>query len=162
MEVDHRQSEGYSALGLLGAALLGSALGVGVLAYVRSTRARPPPPPPIISIVPTASVATAPTPVAVAPRPVRFRVVPENAVLVVDGVQLAASSSVPRPTDGRTTTVLVRADGHQDTIVLVDGATSDLVEVSLLPNPKLRPIVPKTPASAKSADTPTTPPNPYD
>lgn len=167
VEIDRQSAEGYSTLGLLGAALLGSALGIGILAYVRSTRVKKEPPP-IVAVTPlpaTSSAAPAATLVAAAPRVVHFKVVPENAVLVVDGVPVPSVAGVPRPNDGRMTTVLVRADGHQDTIVLVDGTTSDLVEVSLVPTPapKPKPLRPFPVASAKGPDAPpTTPPNPYD
>jgi hypothetical protein len=135
------------------AALVGASLGVGVLSYVRTARkaratvaiadATPPP-----TILATGTVTMAPSANATAPASpgsilvtgagqgrVHLQITPSTAVLVVDGVVLPrGTDTIVKPVDGATMNVLVRADKHEDTIVLVDSATPDEVEVTLVPN----------------------------
>ena len=73
--------------------------------------------------------------VAANARRVHLTIKPATAVVVVDGIVLPrGTDTVARPQDGTTMNVLVRADKHEDTIVLVDSATPDEVEVTLTPN----------------------------
>jgi serine/threonine-protein kinase len=141
------------------AALLGASLGVGVLSYVKTARraratvtaadATPP------SAVPaTSTVTLPPTATVTPPAPpgsilitgagngrVHLQITPATAVLVVDGVVLPrGTDTVVKPADGASMNVLVRADKYEDTIVLVDSATPDEVEVTL--EPHVRPAGP--------------------
>jgi serine/threonine-protein kinase len=134
------------------AATIGACLGVGVLSYVRATRkphpqpatsstAAPPPGTAFGSAAPpssgsppdslaTARVATS----ATGQGRVHLRISPIGAVVIVDGVVLPrGTDTIAKPVDGATINVLVRADKHEDTIVLVDTATPDDVEVRLIP-----------------------------
>jgi serine/threonine protein kinase len=136
------------------AALVGASLGIGVLSYVRTARraraaivladATPPASLPATSAVTltpssvTVSTAAPPGSIlitgAVQGR-VHLRISPANAVLLVDGVVLPrGTDTIGKPADGATMNVLVRADKYEDTIVLVDSATPDDVEVTLVPN----------------------------
>ena len=68
-------------------------------------------------------------------RRVHLTIKPTTAVVLLDGILLPrGTDTVARPQDGTTMNVLVRADKHEDTIVLVDSATPDEVEVTLTPN----------------------------
>ncbi len=144
------------------AALVGASLGVGVLSYVRAARrARPPialadaTPSAVVPATGTVTMgAVTTTPVgatgagSVTGAPVgsalvatsgqgrvHLRITPSTAVLLVDGVVLPrGTDTIVKPIDGATMNVLVRADKHEDTIVLVDSATPDEVEVTLVPN----------------------------
>jgi len=137
------------------AALLGASLGIGVLSYVKTTRrarasvTAADATPPSASAVPASSTVTL-TPAATftAPAPpgsilitgagngrVHLQITPASAVLVVDGVVLPrGTDTIVKPVDGASMNVLVRADKYEDTIVLVDSATPDEVEVTLEPN----------------------------
>ncbi len=144
-------------LWLAAAALVGAALGVGVLSYVRTARkaARPTP----IAVVDVASASsstgnglvTAPSaaksaaaadsatasgaPTAQGIGRVHLRITPATALVIVDGVVLPrGTDTIVKPQDGASMNVLVRADKHEDTIVVVDSATPDEVEVTLAPN----------------------------
>lgn len=138
---------------LVVAALLGALIGVVVLGYVRNARrARAADQQAAqaaasahalasalattssassASSLPGASASdTRPT----APRSIRLHVVPSSAVVIVDEVVLPpGTTTVTRPADGKTLNVLVRAEHFQDTIVLVDSATPDDVDVALEP-----------------------------
>jgi serine/threonine-protein kinase len=135
------------------AALVGASLGVGVLSYVRTARkaraamlvadATPP-----ASVPATGTVMLTPSATMTAPAPpgsilitgasqgrVHLRIAPSTAILLVDGVVLPrGTDTIAKPADGTTMNVLVRADKYDDTIVLVDGATPDEVEVTLIPS----------------------------
>ncbi len=83
---------------------------------------------------PEASAANGAVPAANARR-VHLTIKPATAIVLVDGIVLPrGTDTVARPQDGTTMNVLVRADKHEDTIVLVDSATPDEVEVTLTPN----------------------------
>ena len=138
------------------AALVGASLGVGVLSYVRTARraratvtiadATPP-----TGVLATTTATMTPTATVTQPAPtgsilitgvgqgrVHLQITPSTAVVVVDGVVLPrGTDTLQKPVDGTTMNVLVRADKHEDTIVLVDSATPDEVEVTLIP--KARP-----------------------
>ena len=136
------------------AALVGASLGIGVLSYVRTARraraaVAAAESTPSASTLATLTVTSTPSSVSnSSPAPpgsilitgavqgrVRLRIAPANAVLFVDGVVLPrGTDTIGKPADGTTTNVLVRADKYEDTIVLVDSATPDEVEVSLVPN----------------------------
>jgi hypothetical protein len=90
---------------------------------------------------------------------VRVRATPASAVLTADGVALPPGrDTVARPIDGETVTVVVHADKHEDTIVVVDSTTADVVDVALVP------VVRRTTtARPKDAAEPIDmPPNPYE
>lgn len=168
---------------LVVAALLGALLGVGVLSYVRNARrakaadlaaARAAASASALAAATSASASASAS--AVAPpvdtnvRKIRLHVVPSTAVVVVDDKPLPpGTTTVPRPTDGTTMNVLVRAERFQDTIVLVDSATPDDVDVALEPLASpMKPVVARLEAGApqkKDAAAPApsdTPPNPYE
>jgi len=68
-------------------------------------------------------------------RQVHLTIKPATAIMSVDGIVLPrGNDTIARPQDGTTLNVLVRADKHEDTIVLVDSSTPDEVEVTLVPN----------------------------
>jgi serine/threonine protein kinase len=139
------------------AALVGASLGIGVLSYVRTARraraaVAAADATPLASVLATGTVTLTPASVPVSsPAPpgstlitdavegrVHLRISPATAVLLVDGVALPrGTDTVGKPADGATMNVLVRGDGYEDTIVLVDSATPDEVEVTLVPNGRL-------------------------
>ena len=85
----------------------------------------------------TASAGTAPigAPTALAQGRVHLRISPASAIVMVDGVVLPrGTDTIAKPQDGASMNVLVRADRHEDTIVMVDSATPDEVEVTLIPH----------------------------
>jgi serine/threonine-protein kinase len=175
MEIDRRPAtQRRSLLWGFAAVLIGCAMGIGVLSYVRAIRkARaktlthvelPAAPtsavtPPIPA--PTESVSATPS-VPVESR-VRIRVLPAEAVLVVDGTTLPqGTDSVVRPKDGGTSTVIVRADDHEDAIVLIDGTTPEEVSVALMAvTPRKKGRVKQKDAEAAESP-PDAPPNPYE
>jgi serine/threonine protein kinase len=137
------------------AALVGASLGLGVLSYVRTARraraaiAVTDATPPTSALATSSTVTLTPSLVTVSTAAppgsilitgavqgrVHLRISPANAVLLVDGVVLPrGTDTIGKPADGATMNVLVRADKYEDTIVLVDSATPDEVEVTLLPN----------------------------
>ncbi|WP_240489009.1 serine/threonine protein kinase [Labilithrix luteola] len=191
------------------AAFIGASLGLGVLVLARSMRkakrlaaasaieldASSPSSPssrampfgaqtaPNGIVLPVMASAVPAEPIRSRPAAVRLHVQPETALLVVDGVVLPrGTDTIARPSDGGASTVLVRSENHEDTIVVVDSATPDDVEVALLPRTHQdgkvdnkpgekaaeRPSVikPKSNENGTSggAADPTTeaPPNPYD
>jgi serine/threonine protein kinase len=80
-------------------------------------------------------------------------VVPEGARIFVDNKELpAGATSVPRP-DGGTSALVVRADGRNDAILMLDASAPDLIEVKMTRKKKV--IDSGTPEIA-------TPPNPYE
>jgi len=82
-----------------------------------------------------AAVASASGGVVPGTRRVHLTITPSTALVLVDGVVLPrGTDTITRPQDGTTMNVLVRADKHEDTIVLVDSSTPDEVEVTLVPN----------------------------
>ena len=134
------------------AALLGATLGIGVLSYVRT--ARKPKPAAIVESAPsstasspmamTSAVGSAATTGAAASAAaaagasqgrVHLRISPPTAIVIVDGIVLPrGTDTIAKPTDGASMNVLVRADKHEDTIVMVDSATPEEVEVTLVPH----------------------------
>jgi hypothetical protein len=85
----------------------------------------------------------------VSPARVHLRISPSNAVVIVDGAVLPrGTDTIVRPQDTTTIQVLVRADKHDDTIVLVDSATPDDVEVTLTPN--TRPVLAVTATTSQA------------
>jgi len=132
------------------AVLLGALLGIGVLGYVRNARkvkaadaaaaraaASASALASALAAVPTAppsAASSSTTGVEPAVKTIRLHIVPSTAIVVVDDVALPpGTTTVKRPPDGKTLNVLVRADRFQDTIVLVDSATPDDVDVALEP-----------------------------
>jgi hypothetical protein len=82
------------------------------------------------SAVASASVSSATAPSVVAE--VTFRVEPADAVIVVDGRELASDvRSVARPMDGKSVFVTARAPGHADATILVDAMTNSPVHLVL-------------------------------
>jgi hypothetical protein len=144
-----------SVVGIAVAALVGATLGVGVLSYVRTMK-RPRPPIAAIDATPSAGVsatstvamttsASAPTTATSASENVtatpavqgrvRLRITPSTAIVLVDGVVLPrGTDTIAKPQVGASMSVLVRADKHDDTMVLIDSASPDEVEVTLTPS----------------------------
>jgi serine/threonine-protein kinase len=183
-------------LWMAAAAVVGASLGLGVLSFVKQTRkphrasassstamtggttAGPArrggsDPSPSTSVPGDASTALKD------PGRVRFHVSPASAILIVDGVMLPhGTETLTRPPDGATMNVLVRAEKHEDTIVLVDAATPDELEIALLPRPggptsvasgSPRPrstgggaVAKDSGANAPASPTIDAPPNPYE
>jgi serine/threonine protein kinase len=185
MEIDRRPaSERRAFVWVAVAALVGASLGFAVLSYVRTLRKSRSAARAIPTQHVTVAASSAPAPIQVdsvrsaataAPRRrVRLRVEPQAAALVVDGVTLPrGTDTVDRPTDGGTVTVLVRADKHDDTIVLVDQATPDELDIKLVPEavvPAVKRAVAapeggsQQPKAVKDAGSSAaeTPPNPYE
>jgi serine/threonine-protein kinase len=188
-EIDRPPAAARGAYAWLAVAVLvGAALGAGVLAYARNLHkarlaARGATEHVVAAAPPSAGAAPATIALDAAPAPtaktvvgvVRLRVAPSTASLVVDGVPLVrGDGNVARPTDGGTVTVVVHAEKHDDTIVLVDSATPDDLDVTLVPTttPPRRAAdaaAVRAPKDAGAAarergerDTPTMPPNPYE
>jgi serine/threonine-protein kinase len=165
MVVDGRPAPGRRGiLWIVAAAMLGAALGIGVLSYVRATRkaktavaaaelaaaasarsaaasastgaARAPVPSGTLGAGANGAPATSASSAAatLAHGRVHLRITPPTAVVVIDNVMLPrGTDTITRPPDGATVNVLVRAEKFQDTIVMVDSATPDEVEVTLDP-----------------------------
>jgi eukaryotic-like serine/threonine-protein kinase len=194
MEIDRHARpdalERRGSTGIIAAALVGAVLGVGVLSYVRSLkRSRAPQVvtavttaaqatellPPIVKAAPPEAAERAAAAPAAAPV-VRLHVTPPSAVLVVDGVVMPrGTEAIARPPEDGSMEVLIRADKHEDAVVVVDGATPDEVEVELTPvkaRPVRAPLPEPTDARPEAAlprpqpiEPPPiveTPPNPYD
>jgi hypothetical protein len=98
------------------------------------------PKPPIVVVAPVATepAVLAPTPpptgtAAVAKLPaIVFKVIPDKAILVVDGAPLPASTrSIPRPAAGSAQTVTVHADGYEDQTLTIDDSAGGSVDVWL-------------------------------
>ena len=90
---------------------------------------------PVPSMITIGDPIDPPTPVDASARRVHLTIKPATAIVLVDNVVLPrGTDTIARPQDGTTVNVLVRADKHEDTIVLVDGSTPDEVEVTLTPN----------------------------
>jgi hypothetical protein len=65
---------------------------------------------------------------------VHLNITPSTAVVLVDGVVLPrGTDTISNPRAGATTSVLVWAERHDDTVVLIDSATPDEVDVTLTP-----------------------------
>jgi hypothetical protein len=148
--------ESHAAPSRRGVLWVGVAALVGAsLSYVRTARraratvtATDATPPSGVPATSTVTMTPTPTPTITLPAPpgsilitgagqgrVHLQITPSTAVLVVDGVVLPrGTQTIVKPVDGATMNVLVRADKYEDTIVLVDSATPDEVEVSLVPN----------------------------
>jgi serine/threonine-protein kinase len=164
MVVDGRPAQGRrGVLWIVAAAIVGAALGIGVLSYVRATRKAKT----AVAAAELAAAASARSAAASASAAralaaagtlgaganggvpdasassaaatlahgrVHLRITPPNAVVVIDNVMLPrGTDTITRPQDGATVNVLVRAEKFQDTIVMVDSATPDEVEVTLDP-----------------------------
>jgi serine/threonine-protein kinase len=175
------------------AAIFGAAAGVAILVYVHAHRkphaiaVKPTPttqPTPAVSTAapaielgsPSAVQPTGMIPIgtmgALTKNPVHVHVDPPAATIIIDGVQLPpGTDTIPRPEDGGSLNVLFRAEKHDDTIVIVDSATPDTLEIALLPTMVVkRPRIlnpeagakPPASASATSSAAPEAPPNPYE
>ena len=145
MVVDGRPTPARRGLlWMVAAALLGAALGVGVLSYVRSSRRAKTAALQAAAAAASARAAqeaasiaasAAVVPAAAAQARVHLRITPDSAVVIIDGVVLPrGTDTITKPRAGATMNVLVRADKHEDTIVMVDSATPDEVEVALVPS----------------------------
>ena len=173
---------GRGVLPVVAAVLVGAVLGLGVLGWVWTTRkpkiaAAQPAPSASASATPSATAPAAPAFAAASNGVLRIKVDPPTALLIVDGVVMPRGvDRVARPGDGGTIQVVARAEGHEDTIVIVDEATTDEVEVVLLPLTPQRPHRPRvrdargdagaarpTPAPSPDRAAPhEAPPNPYE
>ncbi len=178
MEIDRRpSSERRTVAWIALAVVIGAALGVGVLSYVRMHRrsravaARPSAEHTVAAASGSSATIeldppqTSPALTAGAGM-VRLRVTPATASLVADGTALPrGSDTIARPTDGGTVTVVVHAEKHDDTIVLVDSATPDELDIALVPvaTPGPRRVPEGGTRTAKDAGgAEVMPPNPYD
>jgi hypothetical protein len=194
MVVDGRPAPARRGLiWMVAAALLGAALGVGVLSYVRAAR-KAKSAHALAELAAAASAraaqqaagavastsATVSSPGSLAHGKVHLRITPEAAVVIIDGVVLPrGTDTIAKPSDGATVNVLVRADKHEDTIVMIDSASPEDVEVTLVPNavgivsttsagtsgkPRVRVDAgaPKDPKDPKDPPPLDTPPNPYE
>ncbi len=183
--------------GVVLAAVIGALLGLGVLAHLKTVkRARATANAALaaeggLKASSPSSLGSSPEPAIElpdGPRTVRLHVVPSSAVLIVNGSPLPLGSDmVARPEDGGSLDVLVRADRYEDTIVVVDSATPDDIEVALsasrAPTKRAAPrgeepphaiappapggaatpnVAPPAPGGAATQPVLTTPPNPYD
>ena len=152
MVVDGRPAPARrSVLFMLAAALFGAALGIGVLSYVRSARkatkaaalaqkaeaaasasARAMQ---LAALWPSPSGSASASPPVLSQSRVRLHITPEAAVVIIDGVVLPrGTDTIAKPSNGASVSVLVRADKHEDTIVMIDSASPEDVDVTLLPN----------------------------
>jgi eukaryotic-like serine/threonine-protein kinase len=169
---DRTAAERRAVLGLVAAVLVGAALGLGVLGYLRASwKAKP-----------TAAVIELDAPTAAAPTVVPgvvttavaaagaadaglvfLHVTPATAVIAVDGLDLpAGTAAVGRPADGGTLNVVVRADKHDETVVLVDSQTSSDLDISLVPSVR-KGSAARVARDASAVAVPIeTPPNPYE
>jgi serine/threonine-protein kinase len=211
MMMEGHPAQAHGVLWVAIAALIGASLGIGVLSYLRTSRKAKHTATAIeASTAGAASAATVGLPrsstsgtaagagtavmaaasgantstTPTAQGRVHLRVSPSSAIVLVDGVVVPRGTDVlAKPQNGSTMIVLVRADKYEDTIVMVDSATPDEVEVSLLPS---APVTDAGSASAASTSPPVpkphrtiadpsgngtkdagasaldTPPNPYD
>ena len=107
-----------------------------------------PPAPPIVTVLPSATASDAPSATveptvaptdAAAPEPtidagptVSFHLVPEDAVVVVDGVPLG-SAVLPLPGADGMRVVLVKAPGFADRLLVVDSHSPPVIDVALDP-----------------------------
>ena len=197
MVVDGRPSAASRGLlWMVAAALLGAALGIGVLSYVRTARkartaetraqaaaASARAAQQAASAAAITSVGTSAPPNAAARQGrVHLRITPEAAIVIIDGVVLPrGTDTIAKPTGGATVNVLVRADKHEDTLVMLDSASPEDVEVTLVPNapavvatssgpvssagavkPRLRVDAGTTTKDPKEPPPIDAPPNPYD
>jgi serine/threonine-protein kinase len=90
--------------------------------------------PPVPSMITIGDPIDPPSAVAASSPRVHLTIKPATAILLVDGIVLPrGTDTIARPQDGATMNVLVRAEKHEDTIVLVDTSTPDEVEVTLTP-----------------------------
>ncbi|MBX3187563.1 MAG: serine/threonine protein kinase [Labilithrix sp.] len=187
LDIGGPPAQSRGALYIVTAALVGAAMGVGVLAYVRSVRKAKAQ---AVHVAPPAA-STAATTLMELPSThgrVHLTITPSTAIVVVDGVVLPrGTDTIARPTNGLQVMVLVRADKHDDKVVLVDGSTPDEVAVALSPAatpqgltsvgaslaentsatvapappaPKPKPLAPREPKEPKEP-VQETPPNPY-
>ncbi len=85
----------------------------------------------IASAAPSASAVAAPAPVA----EITFKIVPDDAILIVDGKELAPGArTIPRPAPGAVVSVVVRAAGHHDEPLRIDDGVPAIVDIWLQPN----------------------------
>jgi serine/threonine-protein kinase len=202
MMIEGRPAQGRRSVLWVGvAALIGASLGIGVLSYVRTARKAKATLATTMDATPAAAAsatttgamasgtpatganttAGATSAVASPQQRVHLRITPSTAIVLVDGIVLPrGTDTLAKPPRGMTMNVLVRADKHEDTIVMVDSATPDEVEVTLVPDTaaasgsaSAAPVVTATArprpagggnAAAKDAGAPVidAPPNPYE
>jgi serine/threonine protein kinase len=145
---------GQYAIAIAVGVLLAVLIGVGAFFALRgrhapaaSTTTTEPPgvasvatPVPVPVPVPVPPPAAGPVPPAGAAQPaavsadVTFRVMPTDAILVVDGKELRGDArTIPRPAMGTTVTVVARAKGHEEATMLVDFFTTSPAEITLKP-----------------------------
>jgi serine/threonine-protein kinase len=130
-------------------------------------------PPTTAAAPPTSSSFAAATPTTTtmpAGADIVFRVTPPDATLLVDGLELGADKrTLARPRAGKTCTVVARAKGHDDAILMVDYFTTTPLDIALkrsskpdafeVPSvPSSRPARPRAPPSRDPGEIPN---NPY-
>jgi len=127
------------------------------------------------SAAPSASASASAAPLAM----ITFKVVPDDAILLVEGKELAPNArTIPRPAPGTIVNVTIRAPGHQDEPLKIDDGVPATIDIWLQPNnaPKPAPAAPPPSGGAAPAPTqlapgpvvpprggpaPLPPPNPY-
>jgi serine/threonine-protein kinase len=181
-----------SGRGVLIAAIAGGALlatiGVGSLVVWKmssrapaASRAVPAKSAPAPTTSAVASASAAP-PVVSSTAPVAmitFKVVPDSAILIVDGAELEAGArAIPRPPPGKVVSVTIRAAGHQDEPLKIDDSVPTTVDIWLQPvgaSAPQKPSMPTGPGSpvpggampggpvapVRGGPAPAPPPNPY-
>ena len=78
-----------------------------------------------------------------------FKIVPSEATLSVDGQDIAGDvRTVPRPSMGKTVTLVARAKGFEDVTILVDFFTTSPMELTLKPAAAVGPTVMEPPPVA--------------
>jgi len=120
-------------VGLLFALLIGG--GGFFIWHARAKQAPTPPPAPTEVAAPAPSPPTSATVPAAAPAvPVAIDATPADAILIVDGNELPPETrSIPRPAEGQTVTVLLRAKGHDDASIEIDSSMEGPIEIALRP-----------------------------
>lgn len=140
-------------VGLLCALLIG---GGGYLVWQARAKVAAPSPPTEIA-PPPVEIASA----VVVAIELAVRVAPADAILIVDGVELPPGTrSIPRPVEGQTVTLLVRAEGYEDASIAIDASTEEPIAIALRPSGEdtARPV--STSAALPSASAVKAPPKP--
>jgi len=119
---------GYAIAAILGVVVAVGIFVGGILFWVRSRE-----PAPLIVQAPAATVSAAPSS-APASAAIEFDLTPKDAVITVDGIELAPGArTVPRPEVGKTVLVVAHAGGFEDTTLIVDYFTSSPMRIALKP-----------------------------
>ena len=145
---------GQYALAALVGLLIAVVIGGGGF-FIWQTRTTHDVSPPAVAMpaapAPTETIASA-APAPVMPPEIVLQTTPADAAVVVDGKELPVDQrSIPRPDTGRTITVVLRANGYEETSVVVDHLTATPLDVMLKPVLELDAPDPAEPASSAGA-----------